>query len=184
MGGIIGVISAILIYVMYIHRKWCHETLLVLDTLIPYIPIGIFFGRFGNFLNQELYGIIFSNAQWWLSDRFVHLCQKTHLLYIYTQIGPERRINTNMLSMLCEWVMLWCIVWYIYSAYRRAWRVPVGVLSIVFLIVYSSIRFCLEYLRYDSQQELIGSMSITQYICLGFLCIGIYLYTYISWKNT
>ena len=34
------------------------HSLSLLDVLMPIIPLGVFFGRFGNFLNQELYGTI------------------------------------------------------------------------------------------------------------------------------
>jgi phosphatidylglycerol:prolipoprotein diacylglycerol transferase len=59
-GGIIGVLLALLVcrFFFKLSRK---EFVMLLDCLLVMVPLGIFFGRLGNFLNQELYGIIFVN---------------------------------------------------------------------------------------------------------------------------
>jgi phosphatidylglycerol:prolipoprotein diacylglycerol transferase len=59
-GGSVGVILALVAYRFFfkLSRK---EFLLLLDCILVVVPLGIFLGRLGNFLNQELYGIIFSN---------------------------------------------------------------------------------------------------------------------------
>lgn len=60
-GGIIGVIMSLIVYR---YRHWRREYSLVdsflslADTIVPIVPIGIMLGRFGNYLNQELYGRI------------------------------------------------------------------------------------------------------------------------------
>jgi prolipoprotein diacylglyceryltransferase len=37
------------------------ETVLVLDVILAIVPFGVMLGRIGNFLNQELYGIVVSD---------------------------------------------------------------------------------------------------------------------------
>lgn len=55
-GGILGVILSIslLCWAKKLTKK---DFLLLFDLILIFVPLGIFFGRFGNFLNQELYGI-------------------------------------------------------------------------------------------------------------------------------
>ena len=55
-GGIFGVVVSI--FLLCLIRKVSKKEFLVLfDLMLIFVPLGIFFGRFGNFLNQELYGI-------------------------------------------------------------------------------------------------------------------------------
>jgi prolipoprotein diacylglyceryltransferase len=70
------------------------------------VPVGIFFGRFGNFLNQELYGTIIPSNFWWLPSWVVQFALDTQLFHVYDKIWSELRINTNFLSMLFEWLLL------------------------------------------------------------------------------
>ena len=51
-GGLIGVILAIYLYA----RKYQIPFLAVGDFVAPMVPTGLFFGRIGNFIGQELYG--------------------------------------------------------------------------------------------------------------------------------
>lgn len=71
---------------------------LLFDLILLVVPIGIFFGRFGNFLNQELYGIAISQLPTALANTF----QSLGLVHIYSQIDQIPRVNTNFLSMLLE----------------------------------------------------------------------------------
>ena len=51
-GGLIGVAIAIFIYT----RKHRLSFLSLADFVVPLVPAGLFFGRIGNFIGQELYG--------------------------------------------------------------------------------------------------------------------------------
>ena len=57
-GGIVGVVISISLYFSYFAPKSVQkkDVMSVFDAIVPIVPMGIFFGRFGNFLNQELYG--------------------------------------------------------------------------------------------------------------------------------
>lgn len=46
------------------------EFLVLFDVILVVVPLGIFFGRFGNFLNQELYGIAIAQLPTRLSQTF------------------------------------------------------------------------------------------------------------------
>lgn len=88
-GGIIGVIIGILIIdkLFKLTRK---ELLILFDLLLVIVPLGILLGRFGNFLNQELYGVI-APSRW-----------PSLLTHVYPKIDALPRINTNLLAMLFE----------------------------------------------------------------------------------
>lgn len=51
-GGLIGVTLAMWIYA----RRHKIGVLIIADHIVTWIPIGLFFGRIGNFINGELYG--------------------------------------------------------------------------------------------------------------------------------
>lgn len=51
-GGLIGVLIAMWLYARRQKMAWFSVT----DTIAPWIPPGLFFGRIGNFINGELWG--------------------------------------------------------------------------------------------------------------------------------
>lgn len=60
-GGIIGVTIAMLILMR--RKKFSRKEILLLgDMILAILPFGIMLGRIGNFLNQELYGIMASEV--------------------------------------------------------------------------------------------------------------------------
>ena len=70
-GGIVGEIIAMTVLVVRYNRRHTGSNqrqklspLLLLDMMMPIIPVGIFLGRFANFLNQELYGLIVPADAW------------------------------------------------------------------------------------------------------------------------
>jgi hypothetical protein len=74
------------------------DFLFLFDLILIFVPLGIFFGRFGNYLNQELYGIPVSELPQWLSQVF----STFGLVHQYSRIDEIQRVNTNFLSMLFE----------------------------------------------------------------------------------
>ena len=55
--AIYGAIIASIIFIIYYTRKKEKDTLLVVDTLVPYLILGQAIGRWGNFINKEAHGI-------------------------------------------------------------------------------------------------------------------------------
>ncbi len=51
-GGLLGVLIAVFLYKRKFHKKFLDVT----DFIAPLFPIGLFFGRIGNFINAELWG--------------------------------------------------------------------------------------------------------------------------------
>lgn len=152
------------------------ELLVIFDSILTIVPFWITIGRIGNFLNQELYWIIVPNRIYQYSQLSTFLT-KTHFLHIYNQIDTNLRINTNFVSSLFEWIVLLIITNYLFfkNKNRKAW-----IISCIFLIYYSFIRFLLEYLRYDSQSEFFFYLTKSQRFFAIFIIIWIILLIKIS----
>ena len=173
-GGIIGVVVSVMIYFFYlspVKDSKNKNVLAMFDAMIPIVPLGIFFWRFGNFLNQELYGRVVSEA--FRGSWLWQLMEQLHLLYIYDKIGPELRFNTNVLSMIFEWGMIALVLRVLFfkkvlTKKRSSWQ-----LSMVFLGLYSGVRFMLEYVRQDSQAEFVGRFTKSQWFFVIFFVVAV-----------
>ena len=126
----------------------------------------------GNFLNQELYWIVFSNS-FWRSEWTVWTLTSRWFLHIYDKIDGALRINTNLLSIIFEWVLLFAtlilvFVFQIRKKERKIWKI-----SMIFLLRYSLVRFLLEYLRQDSQSEFIWPFTRSQRFFVIFIALWI-----------
>lgn len=166
-GWLIGVIIAI---VARSRKQWCTraETKSLGDIILSFVPFGIFVWRIGNFLNQELYGILvpsnMRNLPLWLTN----LLQQIHLLHVYDRIDTALRVNTNMLAALGEWLLLLIVGQYLLRKQKKTNKIIPGIIAASFLTGYSIIRFVLEYLRQDSQAEFVAYFSKSQYFFLFF----------------
>jgi phosphatidylglycerol:prolipoprotein diacylglycerol transferase len=105
-GGGVGVFLAMLLFRVFFKLSW-KEFLLLFDMILIVVPLGIFFGRLGNYLNQELYGIAVSQLP--LSEGVISFLQSVNLIHVYPQVDTVLRINTNLLSMLFEGICLFVV---------------------------------------------------------------------------
>jgi len=145
----------------------------LLDHAVTIVPLGIFFGRIGNFINQELYGhIVPSNARG-LSDSLVSFFQQIHIFHIYPLIGSEYRINTNLLAMLGEWLLIFFIIQLLYHRSYKKWKMKIWSLAARFIFLYSFIRFFIEFLRVDSTTYMRWPLSASQWIFILFICLSL-----------
>lgn len=176
-GGIIGVCVGLLI-IKKLHKLSWKDFFVVTDLLLLIVPIGIILGRFGNFLNQELYGTAITT----LPSNSIDILQRIGIAHIYPTIDNLVRRNTNILSIAFEGVVPLIVVRLVA---RKQWKSGTwngGRITLTFLIIYSLARFFLEYLRQDSQAEFIWWFTITQWWMIG-LWIGILLVRIVT-KNT
>jgi phosphatidylglycerol:prolipoprotein diacylglycerol transferase len=107
-GGGIGVLIALFLFRFFFHlsRK---EFLLLFDIILVLVPLGILLGRFGNYLNQELYGIsvqVNGFPQFIWPTAVINVLWELGILHIYPNVDGNVRVNTNLLSMLFEGVCL------------------------------------------------------------------------------
>jgi phosphatidylglycerol---prolipoprotein diacylglyceryl transferase len=160
-GGCLGAILAGLCYCRSKGLEFWKAT----DLYIVTVPIGLFFGRLGNFINGELFGRI-TTVPWAM---------------IFPQGGPMPRHPSQLYEALLEGVVLFLILW---SMKAKPWqqtnstRWPHGVMLALFLGLYGCFRFIVEFVREpDPQIGLIGSiLSMGQILCLFMICTGVVLW--------
>ena len=148
------------------------EFVILLDLLACILPLCIALWRLWNFLNQELYWIIFNNS-FWLTEWTMWTLTSLWFLHVYDKIDSSLRINTNLLSIIFEWISLFIIliiilIRQIKNNKRKIWKI-----SMTFLLRYSIIRFILEYIREDSQAEFMWPFTKSQRFFIVFIIIWI-----------
>lgn len=121
-GGALGVIAAVLIY------AWRYKipAFKLGDFIAPAIPVGLFFGRVGNFINGELWGRT-TDAPWGM---------------VFRGAGPLPRHPSMLYEAFLEGIVLFCILWFVSLKPRSR-----GMISGLFLVFYGLFRFMVEFVR-------------------------------------
>jgi|TARA_A200000113_G_scaffold197380_1_gene188890 phosphatidylglycerol:prolipoprotein diacylglycerol transferase len=168
-GGLIGVTAVIFLY----SRANKIDFLSLGDFVAPLVPAGLFFGRIGNFINQELYGRI-TEVPWAMifpADPF-----------------KLPRHPSQLYEAFLEGLVLFVIV----NLFARKPR-PKGQIAGIFLVFYGSFRFVIEFVRqpdaqFLNQEAMISSlewMTRGQWLCVPMIFLGVwflrdYLINYIK----
>lgn len=147
--------------------------LVLFDILLLLLPIGIALGRLGNYLNQELYGVLVSDWLPRLGYPLFSILHDLNIFHIYPAVDSFLRVNTNWLALLFEGLVTFVLglVVFRHQIRRKLWHPWLW--SAIFLIRYSFVRFFLEYLRADSQLEYRGPFTISQRFFVIFFILGI-----------
>lgn len=118
-GGLVGVLTAMWLY----GRKLGHTMWRMADFVAPLVPLGLGFGRIGNFINGELWG------------------KATDVPWAFNVNGQV--LHPSMLyESLLEGFVLFAILWW-YTARPRPYMAPTG----LFLLLYGVFRFFIEFYR-------------------------------------
>lgn len=171
-GGIFGVTIALLVLAWKKGLR-LKEVVLLGDLIFAILPFGIMIGRIGNFLNQELYGVVVSDWLPRLWYPIFSLLNDIGIFHVYDQIDSQLRVNTNLLSSIFEGGILLLITLSIIRHRVKTKAPHPGQIVAIFLLWYSGVRFLLEYVRADSQLEFHGRFSISQRFFLWFFLLGI-----------
>ena len=137
--GLLGVLTAFWLF----SRKTGKSYASVSDFIAPMVPIGLFFGRIGNFINAELWGKV-SDVPWAM---------------VFPNGGPLPRHPSMLYEAALEGIVLFIILWW-YSAKPK----PAGAVSGLFLLGYGSFRFIVEFVRIPDSQY--------GYLALDWLTMG------------
>ena len=136
-GGLLGVLAALAVFARRTGRGFWQVT----DFVAPLTPIGLGFGRLGNFINAELPGRV-TDASWGL----VHSCQADAIRAINPLCTgawePFARHPSPLYQAFAEGVALFAVVWWTASRRPRT-----GVISGVFLAGYGALRLLTERFR-------------------------------------
>lgn len=138
-GGMLGVLAAIG-WVGYSQQR---SFFAITDFTAPVIPIGLFFGRLGNFMNGELWGKP-TDLPWGV---------------VFPAADELARHPSQIYQALLEGLALFIILWWFSSRPRPAMAV-----SGLFLLGYGSFRFLVEFVRVPDAQ--LG------YLAFGWVTMG------------
>jgi len=169
-GGFLGVLTAMWLY----QRKHGKSFFELTDFIAPYITIGLFTGRIGNFINGELWGKP-TDLPWAMQLRcseFVSLCRDKLGLPPGTEWTPPLHPN-QLYEALGEGLLLFILLWWFSSRPR-----PRMAVSALFLIGYGSFRFLIEFVRMPDVQlgYLAGGwFTMGQLLSLPMVIVGIFM---------
>ena len=153
-----GALIGILIGLVLLSRKENLSFLKIADYIVIFIPIGLFLGRIGNFINSELYGHP-TNSDWGI---------------IFPLVDNVPRHP----SMLYEAFLEGIIIFYVLKTLSNL-NLNNGTLSSIFLVLYAIFRFIVEFIRVpDSHIGYIWSNWLTmgQLLSIPMLLIGTILF--------
>ena len=177
-GGFLGVLIALLVYARVRHKRWLDVT----DFVAPLIPLGLAFGRLGNFINGELWGrVTDAGARWavlfpqaadedkaWMA---LHPQQALTrgLAELYERTGMLPRHPSQLYEAGLEGLVLFVLLW-MYARRKR----PLGAVSGLFLIGYGAFRFIVEFAR--EPDDFLGllalGLSMGQWLSLPMIAAG------------
>ena len=154
-GGLLGIIVASILFA----KKNNQNPFLYMDQIALVAPIGIFFGRIANFINSELYGVP-TDVSWSVT---------------FIQIDTLSRHPSQLYEAVLEGIILFVIL--VYFRKKDYLKKP-GLISALFLIIYSIFRFFVEYFRSPDEHlgYIVFDLSMGQIISVVFLIIGIILF--------
>lgn len=151
-GGLVGVMIAMWLY----GKKLGHSIWRMTDFVAPIVPLGLGFGRMGNFINGELWG------------------KPAELPWTFIVNGVARH-PSQLYEALLEGLLLFLILWF-YSAKPR----PYLVVSGMFLLFYGIFRFAVEFVRLpdvDPGYIAWGWLTMGQVLSMPMVLAGLLLIT-------
>ena len=154
-GGFLGVLLAMVIF----NKKYQFTFFQTTDFIAPLIPLGLGFGRIGNYINGELWGRV-TDSSWGI------LAPDQSGLW-------EKRFPTQLYEAFLEGFVLFCILWLFSSK-----KPQVMATSSLFLIFYGIFRFIIEFVRApDSHIGYLAFdwLTMGQLLSIPMIFIGIYL---------
>ena len=161
-GGLLGVIIA-----MWVSARKNQCTMLALtDFIAPVVPVGLFFGRIGNFINAELWGRP-TDVYW---------------SFVFPGAGPLARHPSQLYEAALEGLALFLILW-IYSNKQR----PYMAVSGMFALFYGIFRFIVEFYRVpDAHLGYLAMdwLTMGQILSAPLIVVGIILLSIAYTKNS
>ena len=160
-GGLIGVMTAMLLFARKIRRNFVD----IMDFIVPFCPLGIFFGRMGNFIGGELYGRI-TDVPWGMKF-------------------PGDPDNVRHPSQLYEAFLEGIVLFIILMWFSRKPR-PRAAVSGLFLLGYGLFRFSVEFVREPDahiQFDLFDWVTRGQLLSAPMIAAGAALLIWTYWQE-
>jgi phosphatidylglycerol:prolipoprotein diacylglycerol transferase len=149
-----GLIGAILAGLIFSKRKKINFGALA-NFVSPAIPAGYFFGRIGNFLNNELYG---------------RVTAKPWGMYFSSDPTFQLRHPSQLCEAFLEGIILFAVLWAIRN--RESYKEK---MLLFYVIGYSFFRIICEFFREPDTQVgfLFGYFTLGQFLSLGTLIMAL-----------
>ncbi len=151
-GGFLGVLFAMYLF----NRKYGKTFFTTMDFVAPLVPLGLGFGRIGNFINGELWGGVTNSS-----------------LGVYIKSEGVSRYPSQLYEAFLEGFVLFAILWMVSNKPR-----PSMTISSLFLIFYGLFRFIIEFVRMPDAHIgylAFGWLTMGQVLTLPMIMLGIYL---------
>lgn len=155
-GGFLGVVFAMWWFARKTDRSW----MAVVDFQAPLIPLGIAAVRFGNFINQELWGKV-TDVPWGM---------------VFRTGGPLPRHPSQLYEMALEGLLMFVVLWW-YSSRQR----PPLAISSLFVLLYGCFRFFIEFFRQPDDHLgylAFGWLTMGQVLSLPMIIAGIFFFVW------
>ncbi|NCU42231.1 MAG: prolipoprotein diacylglyceryl transferase [Candidatus Moranbacteria bacterium] len=157
-GGVVG--SSLTLFFLCWKRKislWK-----ISDMIVLYLPIALFFGRIGNFLNGELYG------------------RKTDIFWGIDFGDGILRHPSQLYEAFFEGIILYSILFFVKKRVKTE-----GILTVIFFIMYGVFRFFVEFFREPDVQigYIFQWLSLGQILSIGMIMIGFFFFFFLKKKE-
>lgn len=155
-GGVIGVVVAMALYARAHQLSFWK----IADFVAPLVPLGLFFGRIGNFINGELWGRIASPTLPWA------------MIFPQAHDGGQPRHPSQLYEAGLEGLLLFALLW-IYSRSPRSQGRVAG----LFCFGYGVVRFIVEFFREPDAFLGLQALGLSrgQWLSLPLIVLGLYL---------
>lgn len=131
------------------------------------IPVGLFLGRVGNFINGELYGRT-TSADFPLG-------------MVFPGGGPQPRHPSQLYEAVCEGLILFIVLWSIRNKpWQKAKYLPHGSIAALFWIGYGIMRIVVENFREPDAHLgfLFGTVTMGQMLSAAMIGCGLAMWGY------
>ncbi len=140
------------------------------DLYCATIPLGLGFGRIGNFINGELFGKV-TTVPWAM---------------VFPQGGSLPRHPSQLYEAICEGLLLFVLLWFSKNKpwqQKRNW--PHGSILALFLIGYGLIRTVIEFFRQPDPQlgYLMGFFTMGQLLSTIMITGGSLLWVFLAKRS-
>lgn len=151
-GGLIGSVSSGFLFCNKSKWDFWHTA----DLVIVTAPIGLGFGRLGNFINGELYGRV-TDVPWAM---------------VFPSGGPLPRHPSQLYELFLEGIILFIVLWTLRGRFKP------GILTSLFLMLYGIFRFFVEFFREPDVQlgYVLGIFTMGQLLCVSMFLAGLVLF--------
>ncbi|MEA3544610.1 MAG: prolipoprotein diacylglyceryl transferase [Thermodesulfobacteriota bacterium] len=159
-GGLLGVLIVLLVFSWRRHLS----LLLIGDLAVSAVPIGLWFGRIGNFINAELWGRV-TDHPWGV---------------VFPGGGSLPRHPSQLYEACLEGLVLFIIIYLLHR-----FKVRCGIPAFSFVLFYGIFRFLIEFVRQpDSHLGFLwGGATMGQLLSLPMIIFGFCGLIYVLRRN-